>query len=42
MFKLDYNITKIKFYLYLYNNEIYNNEIYNNEKMKYLKKNIIQ
>ena len=24
MFKLDYNITKINFYLYLYNNEIYN------------------
>ena len=33
MFKLDYNITKIKFYLYLYNNEIYNDE-----KMGYLKK----
>ena len=33
MFKLDYNITKIKFYLYLYNNEIYNDE-----KMEYLKK----
>ena len=33
MFKLDYNITKIKFYLYLYNNEIYNDD-----KMKYLKK----
>ena len=33
MFKLDYNITKINFYLYLYNNEIYNDE-----KMKYLKK----
>ena len=32
-FKLDYNITKINFYLYLYNNEIYNDE-----KMKYLKK----
>ena len=31
--KLDYNITKIKFYLYLYNNEIYNDE-----KMEYLKK----
>ena len=26
MFKLDYNITKINFYLYLYNNEIYNDE----------------
>ena len=23
MFRLDYNITKINFYLYLYNNEIY-------------------
>ena len=33
MFKLDYNITEIKFYLYLYNNEIYNDE-----KMEYLKK----
>ena len=33
MFKLDYDITKINFYLYLYNNEIYNDE-----KMEYLKK----
>ena len=33
MFKLDYNITKINFYLYLYSNEIYNDE-----KMEYLKK----
>ena len=33
MFKLDYNITKINFYLYLYNIEIYNDE-----KMKYLKR----
>ena len=33
MFKLDYNITEIKFYLYLYNNEIYNDD-----KMEYLKK----
>ena len=33
MFKLDYNIIKINFYLYLYNNEIYNDE-----KMEYLKK----
>ena len=33
MFKLEYNIIKIKFYLYLYNNEIYNDE-----KMEYLKK----
>ena len=33
MFKLDYNITKINFYLYLYNDEIYNDE-----KMEYLKK----
>ena len=31
MFKLDYNITKINFYLY-------NNEIYNDEKMEHLKK----
>ena len=33
IFKLDYNITKINFYLYLYNNEVYNDE-----KMEYLKK----
>ena len=33
IFKLDYNITKINFHLYLYNNEIYNDE-----KMEYLKK----
>ena len=33
MFKLDYNITKINFHLYLYNNEIYNDE-----KMEYLEK----
>ena len=33
MFKLDYNITRINFYLYLYNNEIYNDE-----KIEYLKK----
>ena len=33
MFKLDYNVTKINFYVYLYNNEIYNDE-----KMEYLKK----
>ena len=33
MFKLDYNITKINFYLYLFNNEIYNDDI-----MEYLKK----
>ena len=33
MFKLDYNITKIRFYLYLYNNEIYIDN-----KMEYLKK----
>ena len=26
MFKLDYNITKINFYLYLFNYEIYNDE----------------
>ena len=29
IFKLDYNITKINFYLYLYNNEIYNGEKWN-------------
>ena len=33
MFKLDYNVTKIKFNLYLLNNVKYNNE-----KMEYLKK----
>ena len=33
MFKLDYNVTKINFYLYLHNNEIYSDE-----KMEYLKK----
>ena len=33
MFKLDYNVTKINFYLYLFNNEIYNDD-----KMEYLKK----
>ena len=33
MFKLDYNITKINFYMYLINNEIYNDQ-----KMGYLKK----
>ena len=33
MFKLDYNVTKITFYLYLFNNEIYNDQ-----KMEYLKK----
>ena len=33
IFKLDYNITKINFYLYLYNNEIYNDN-----KIEYLKK----
>ena len=33
LFKLDYNVTKINFYLYLFNNEIYNDE-----KMQYLKK----
>ena len=26
MFKLDYNITKINFYLYLFNYQIYNDE----------------
>ena len=29
MFKLDYKITNIKFYLYLFNNEIYNDEKWN-------------
>ena len=33
MFKLDYDVTKLNFYLYLFNNEIYNDE-----KMEYLKK----
>ena len=33
VFKLDYNINKINFYLYLYNNEIYNDD-----KTEYLKK----
>ena len=33
MFKLDYNITKINFYMYLFNNKIYNDQ-----KMGYLKK----
>ena len=33
VFKLDYNITKINFYLYLYNNGIHNDQ-----KMEYLKK----
>ena len=33
VFKLEYNITEIKFYLYLHNNEIYNDD-----KMEYLKK----
>ena len=33
MIKLDYNVTKINFYLYLFNNEIYNDD-----KMEYLKK----
>ena len=33
MFKLDYNVTKINFYLYLFNNEIYNDD-----RMEYLKK----
>ena len=36
IFKLDYNITKINFYLYLYNNKIYNDE-----KMEYLKKILV-
>ena len=33
IFELKYNITEIKFYLYLYTNEIYNDD-----KMEYLKK----
>ena len=33
VFKLDYNVTKINFYLYLFSNEIYNDD-----KMEYLKK----
>ena len=33
MFKLDYNVTKINFYLYLFNNEIYDDD-----KIEYLKK----
>ena len=33
MFKVNYNVTKITFYLYLLNNEIYSDE-----KMEYLKK----
>ena len=33
VFKLEYNITEIKFYLYLFNIEIYNDD-----KMEYLKK----
>ena len=33
MFKLNYNIIKVNFYLYLFNNEIYNDD-----KMEYLKK----
>ena len=36
MFKLDYNITKINFYLYLSNNEKHNVE-----KMEYLKKIVL-
>ena len=32
VFKLKYNITEIKFYLYLYNNEIYNDEKWNIRK----------
>ena len=43
MFKLDYNITEINFYLYLFNNEIYNDDkieylkkiLFNNEKIKF-------
>ena len=43
VFKLDYNITKINFYLYLFNNEIYNDDkveylkkiVFNNKKIKF-------
>ena len=43
MFKLDYNVTKINFYLYLFNYEIYNDEkmedlkkiIFNDKKIKF-------
>ena len=43
IFKLDYNITKINFYLYLFDNEIYNDEkmeylktiVFNNKKIKF-------
>ena len=37
MFKLDYKITKINFYMYLFNNEIYNDQ-----KNGIIEKNIIQ
>ena len=43
MFKLNYNVTKINFYLYLFNNEIYNDDkmehlkkiLFNNKKVKF-------
>ena len=43
MFKLNYNVTKINFYLYLFNNEIYSDEkmeylikiLFNNKKIKF-------
>ena len=43
MFEFDYNITKINFYLYLFNNEIYNDDeieylkkiLFNNKKIKF-------
>ena len=43
VFKLEYNITEIKFYLYLFNNEIYNDDkmeyskkiLFNNKKIKF-------
>ena len=41
MFKLNYNNTKINFYLYLFNNEIYNDDkilekiLFNNKKIKF-------
>ena len=43
VFKLEYNITEIKFYLYLYNNEIHNDDkmeclkkiLFNNKKIQF-------
>ena len=36
MFKLDYNVTKINFYLYLFHNEIYNDKVVDDVKLKML------